>query len=263
MNTDFLRDTDATAQTLREACGRWPAFVEPMLRLLSATSDADERRRLKMRIAASIGNRDVLADIFGEAPDEFLSFYPDTQAPHLSTEQTIDAFIGRFGGESGAGPESGAQSADEVVPIAPPTVDYAATFLDAETDAADAAPADDATSSMLDSFLGAHPAPEAARRRPKPAAPAASLPASESPAASTPPTEPKATDRQRQAAPEPAQLTESLAKIMIKNRNYSKALEIIEALSLNNPEKSIYFADQIRFLRKLILNEEKKSGGQK
>ena len=51
-------------------------------------------------------------------------------------------------------------------------------------------------------------------------------------------------------------LTESLARVMIKNRNYKKALEIISELSLKNPEKSIYFADQIRFLRKLIINEK-------
>ena len=44
---------------------------------------------------------------------------------------------------------------------------------------------------------------------------------------------------------------------MIKNGNYRKALQIITELSLNNPEKSIYFADQIRFLKKLIINENK------
>lgn len=42
---------------------------------------------------------------------------------------------------------------------------------------------------------------------------------------------------------------------MIKNRNYGKALEIIQAISLNNPGKSAYFADQIRFLKKLIIND--------
>ncbi|MDE6866890.1 MAG: hypothetical protein K2J23_05795 [Muribaculaceae bacterium] len=51
--------------------------------------------------------------------------------------------------------------------------------------------------------------------------------------------------------------SESLARAMIKNGNYVKALEIITDLSLNNPKKSIYFADQIRFLKKLILNQSK------
>ena len=45
----------------------------------------------------------------------------------------------------------------------------------------------------------------------------------------------------------------------IKKRDYQTALEIIMRISLNNPEKSIYFADQIRFLKKLILNQTKKN----
>ncbi len=49
-------------------------------------------------------------------------------------------------------------------------------------------------------------------------------------------------------------LTESLARNFIKQRRYDKALEIIQKLSLKYPEKNIYFADQIRFLQKLIIN---------
>jgi hypothetical protein len=53
--------------------------------------------------------------------------------------------------------------------------------------------------------------------------------------------------------------TETMARIYIKQGNYSKALEIITQLSLDYPKKSIYFADQIRFLRKLIINNSKKT----
>lgn len=53
--------------------------------------------------------------------------------------------------------------------------------------------------------------------------------------------------------------TETLARIYIKQGRYSKALEIIQRLSLDNPKKSVYFADQIRFLQKLIINNNKKS----
>lgn len=52
--------------------------------------------------------------------------------------------------------------------------------------------------------------------------------------------------------------TETLANVYIKQRRYDKALEIIKGLNLNNPNKSIYFADQIRFLEKLIINDKKK-----
>ena len=50
-------------------------------------------------------------------------------------------------------------------------------------------------------------------------------------------------------------LSESLAKIFIKQGRYERAYEIISNLNLNYPEKSIYFADQLRFLEKLIINQ--------
>jgi len=55
---------------------------------------------------------------------------------------------------------------------------------------------------------------------------------------------------------EEAYFTETLAKIYIKQGRYSKAKEIIQRINLNNPKKNIYFADQIRFLDKLIINQE-------
>ena len=48
--------------------------------------------------------------------------------------------------------------------------------------------------------------------------------------------------------------TETLAKIYVKQQRYDKALEIIRKLSLKYPKKNAYFADQIRFLEKLIIN---------
>lgn len=46
--------------------------------------------------------------------------------------------------------------------------------------------------------------------------------------------------------------TETMAKIYIKQGQYTKALHIFEKLNLKYPEKSTYFADQIRFLNKII-----------
>ncbi|MGL5893433.1 MAG: hypothetical protein ACRCZM_02305 [Bacteroidales bacterium] len=51
--------------------------------------------------------------------------------------------------------------------------------------------------------------------------------------------------------------TESLAKIYIRQKRYEKALEIIKRLSLKYPKKSVYFADQIRYLELLIANIKK------
>ena len=57
---------------------------------------------------------------------------------------------------------------------------------------------------------------------------------------------------------EESYFTETLAKIYIKQRKYSRALEIIRSLYLQFPEKNAYFADQIRFLEKLIINNNLK-----
>ena len=50
-------------------------------------------------------------------------------------------------------------------------------------------------------------------------------------------------------------LTLTLAKIYIRQQRYEKALEIMRKVSMKNPKKSAYFADQIRFLQKLIINK--------
>jgi len=64
------------------------------------------------------------------------------------------------------------------------------------------------------------------------------------------------TDKEKES--EEGYFTETLARIYIKQGRYSKALEIIRRLSLQYPKKNAYFADQIRFLEKLIINNNKK-----
>ena len=53
--------------------------------------------------------------------------------------------------------------------------------------------------------------------------------------------------------------TETLARIYIKQGRYQKALDIIRRLSEKFPQKNVYFADQIRFLEKLIINNNKQN----
>ena len=64
-------------------------------------------------------------------------------------------------------------------------------------------------------------------------------------------------ESESEKSPEPAPLTESLVKILVKNGKYEEALQIIRELNLKNPEKSIYFADQMRFLRKVLISKSK------
>ena len=52
--------------------------------------------------------------------------------------------------------------------------------------------------------------------------------------------------------------TEEEAKKLIKEQKYLEAIEILRAISLNNPKKSANFAIQIKFLETIINNHNKK-----
>lgn len=61
---------------------------------------------------------------------------------------------------------------------------------------------------------------------------------------------------EQERADEEDYFTETLAKIYVKQGRYEKAMEIIHKLYLNYPKKNRYFADQMRFLQKLIINNK-------
>ncbi len=53
------------------------------------------------------------------------------------------------------------------------------------------------------------------------------------------------------------EISEERSKILIREKKYAEALEILKKLNLINPKKSVYFADQIRFLEKVLANKKK------
>ena len=197
---------------------QYPYYVIPDIEAIASESDPVRLRVLRRRIAANIGDPDALKSILGDATEDFQDFYGTSCRPSLSTADTIDSFIERFGSAM----DEAAADDEALVTLASPAIDYVA-ILEKEAPAGEetAGIAPDATLGAIDAFLSQNPAP---RIKPK--------------------KEPKEEEK--------PSLTESFAKILIKNGNYQRALEIITQISLNNPEKSIYFADQIRFLKKVI-----------
>lgn len=236
MNDNF--PDPATPEEALALSRRYPYYIYPLIKTLPEAGE-EQRTLFSRRISAAVDDSMALGKIFGIDAADLQRFYPPLTPDSLTTDETINSFLEKFSDESAP------SRVVEEVPVAPPVGDYAAS-LEMEEPLEEV---HDATSDMLDTFLSANPAPQPRRRRP------ADLPLR---------TEPRhavadaGEDREAaSAASDSSALTESFAGIMIKNGNYEKALEIITQLSLNNPKKNIYFADQIRFLKKLILNKSK------
>lgn len=275
-----------SAATLQQIHERWPWYVYADLQALEqGIVSGKEAQELRTRIALAIGDREALMRVLDPDAD-FADFYPDMQPVKLTTNDTIDAFLNRFG-------TPGDHETDLLTRMIFDSGARAPLSEDAAEEAASAAaePAPDATATRIDAFLATsrQPArvPEALRHLEEEAEAPAETPAAaalntlSSPAASSaqaaaqpsaakpsaPPlntlsslnslnslSAPSA--QAAQTRPKASSLSVSLAAMMIKNGNYPKALEIINELNLANPEKSIIFADQIRFLRKLIKIQE-------
>lgn len=213
-----------------------PYFINPAIDALQNAS-GDERAALIQKIAACVGDEATLRAIIGIDPEEFKSFYPDMLPKEMSTNDTISSFISHFSSEK----QANASEVEQI--IAAPAIDYAA-MLDDEPESDDANEETDATSDAISAFLKAVPA-KTAKKSTK----------TQTPEQSTKPDSDNKISEHAVNHDDPA-LAEALFKLMVKNKNYSKALEIITDLSLNNPKKSIYFAYQMRFLKKLIKNQE-------
>ena len=172
------------------------------------------RVALKIRLTSS----SPLAAAPGDDPARF---YPPAPAPEaVSTSSAIDTFLDTYGSTS---PEEEALLERLIFN---PVPDYADLLADEPLPPA----TDDAQDLLINAFLQKEsdaPAPQPTLPEQTPA------PASETPADSS--------------------LSESLARIFIGQGRYSRALEIISDLAERNPEKNPFYADQIRYLRKLIV----------
>ena len=234
------------AEVLAKASEEYPYFgALTLLRLRhSPEAGADEVEALRRRLALQLPGRRAMA--FAAYGDEWARFYPEAEAPALQdTVDVIDTFLSTYGSCS---PEEEALLERMIFN---PTPDYAEMLARQEQESlpdADEAPAD-SQDALINAFIrDRHPAAHTPTL----------MPAAEeiTPAEDAP---------ERAPIPRPEHgddslLSESLAKIFIKQGRYERAYEIISGLNLKFPKKSAYFADQLRFLQKLIINRRRIEG---
>lgn len=263
---------------LEDFRSRYPFFSIPEV-------SRDDQPQLRDVVTAPSG--EALARMRGDADaSRFDNFYPARNGrPTPTTTAAIDDFLNTYGHQS--------KEEDELLErlIFNPIPDYAQQLARQEEadlpslpssseDANATVPGGGAVSNedRLNRFILSHRQPlPPSTSAPTPVSPSASVSApapAPAPASTTQaghigggsllPGEAKASPRRPSpssptAAPaSDGLLSESLAKIYIKTHRYEQAYEILNGLSLRFPEKSSYFADQLRFLRKLIINERRK-----
>lgn len=231
-----------------------PYFPVPLLLYLQRTENIDdaERKQLLERLALMCPDRASLHALLDSEGSYLRDFYPPEEpAAELDTTDAIDVFLDNFAGGTNK------REVDSLTQlIFNPTPEYAdiLAFEDEKKRKAGGAKSEPVSESAEDALISRfidssrkreQSAPEMGVIQPQ----IGEAEKAEMEAVSVAPVE----------EAEQGTFSESLAKIYIRQHKYSKALEIISGISLNFPEKSIYFADQIRFLRKLVENEKLKN----
>ncbi len=253
----------------------YPFFTLPALTLMQREGSAipaETRRRLLGHIALNAPDVASFVALADADRDTWADFYPAEQPKSVTTDNVIDTFLATYGHSS---PEEDAMLERLIFN---PTADYSVLLANEEETSMPEQPdaADDSQDALINSFILKHRHPSTPDTDTPPSIPDAdadtpspdpvetpghvdltappSAPSSET--VETPLEVTVPTDHPVAVTESPADtsLSESLAKIYIRRRRYDKAFEIIHGLSLNNPKKSVYFADQLRFLRKLMLN---------
>ena len=234
---------DHDISVLRRVCRDYPAdAVAPALLLKYADGclDTEERAFARARVSLYCGQPATLISAIDPSGKGFDSFYPPLPADNRpSTAGAIDLFLETYGHQS---PEEDALLEKMIFN---PVPDYAEQ-LARETPAANIQ-ASGNQDELINAFLSSHPAKESDKKK----SDSVEVPENR-------PEQPKPSVKQSKkkiSTPSSSLLSESLAKIFIKQGRYERAFEIISNLSLNYPEKSVYFADQLRFLEKLIINQ--------
>ncbi len=233
-------DAQVTRQWLEQAEQDAPYSILPALLFLKHNG-VKENEDVLARLAIMFPDRRALALMMGEDTGIMTGFYPPEALPDTpDTVTTIDRFLDNYGKTSPAEVEAIDRA------IFNPQPDYADVLAAQEMkEGGMKLTGGDALDDLINQFIA---------EQMQLGEQAAQVPIT------TPVREEEKAEIADQAIDKPtptddSMLSESLAKMYIAQHKYSQALEIIERINLNYPEKSIYFADQIRFLTKLVLNE--------
>ena len=225
----------------------YPYFTPVAIALLKGDCglSQEEREKITALAATSIPDREELFNHTGKDADKFADFYPEEEKGDESTMDTISHFLDTFGNDD----ENEIKALEQL--IFNPVPDYAQLLAKEEEGSAPAEGELDAANMSekdlrINKFI-AKSKKQSGRFPTEGREEVVPYEVTEAPS-------PKVAGDNADSS----LLTESLAKIYIRQHRYEKALEIIMSLSLNFPEKSIYFADQMRFLKKLIVNEKYK-----
>ncbi|WP_418795001.1 tetratricopeptide repeat protein [Phocaeicola coprophilus] len=263
---------EESLQELKELVGRYPYFQTAWvlyLKNLFVLKDPSFQEELR-RSAIYIADLSLLFYFIEGERFTIRKHAPqETRSGQGESDRTLD-LIDRFLAEL---PEEPAQ---ELPLPAEVSVDYTSILLDRMTEGDEEVAAVPLKGQhLIDRFIAkeaeaeVHPVDEELPEQPDelPAEPLAGQEKTEEPAeepetvaasVSEPAGEGMGEEENPEEDPEESYFTETLAKIYVKQQRYDKALEIIRKLNLKYPKKNAYFADQIRFLEKLIINAKSK-----
>ena len=241
-----LANSDKTISKgwIEEAQKKYPYFTLPALLYLHRNKDSEGfDEDILARLSISSPDRKALYTILGENAERFVSFYPSEPEPvQPDTDTTLDTFLSTYGNTN----EKELAILNQM--IFNPVPDYAQMLASEEENSRPTiGNANNEEDELINNFI--------LKAKDKPGY----FPTENSTKTEHIEPEVKTEPIESPTVTDDSMLSESLAKIYIKQRKYSKALEIIKSISLKYPEKSVYFADQIRFLRKLVLTENKKN----
>lgn len=225
-----------TLYELRLTVRKYPYFDAArllLLRNLYLLHDIEFGKEMR-RAALYLKNRRVLFDIMCEygTPSTVIAEKGTTELSVDRTMELIDAFLGTLPTEHFSLEAEGAAA-----------IDYVSAYLTDKDDAPDAPKL--RGQELIDNFLAGGEERFTMQLASEP--PVETREKEES----TPHNEPKNNG-------EAPIFTETLANIYIKQGKYDKAHEILKRLYLDYPNKNRYFADQIRFLEKIVKHTKRK-----